>query len=78
LQLLVHTLRALEQAAVVLCDRGFRRTSWLRHLLELRQAFVVRLVSDVLIDRGASGGRSLCHWHLALGQAVDLGWVLLR
>jgi hypothetical protein len=78
LQLLVHTLRALDQAAVVLWDRGFRRTSWLRHLLELRQAFVVRLVPNILVCQGSSGGRPLCHWHLAPGQAVDLGWVLLR
>ena len=78
LQLLVHTLRALEQAAVLLCDRGFRRTSWLRHLQELRQAFVVRLVADVLVHRGACGGRPLRHWHLMPGQTVDLGWVLLR
>jgi hypothetical protein len=78
LQLLVHTLRSLEQAAVLLCDRGFRRTSWLRHCQELHQAFVVRLVSDVLVHRGGRGGRPLRHWHLALGQAVDLGRVLLR
>jgi hypothetical protein len=49
LPLLAHPWRALQQAAVVLCDRGFRRTSWLRPLLELRQAFVVRLIPDVLI-----------------------------
>jgi hypothetical protein len=75
---LVHTLHAREQAAVLLCDRGFRRTSWWRHLQELRQAFIVQLVSDVLIHRGTSGGRSLRHWHLAPGQAVDLGSILLR
>jgi hypothetical protein len=78
LRLLVHTLEALAQAAVVLCDRGFRRTSWLRHLLELRQALVVRLVPDVMVYRGAGGSRPLRHWHLAPGQAVDLGWVLRR
>jgi hypothetical protein len=78
LQLLVHTLRALDQASVVLCDRGFHHTNWLRHLLELRQAFVVHLVPVILISRGSSGGRPLCHWHPAPGQAVDLGWVLRR
>jgi hypothetical protein len=77
-QLLVHTLRAFEQAAVVLCDRGFRCTSWLGHLLELHQTFVVRLVPHILVYRSSSGGRPLCHWHLAPGQAVDLGGVLLR
>jgi Transposase DDE domain len=78
LQLLVYTLRALEQAAVLLCDRGFRRTSWLRHLQELPQAFVVRLVSDVMVDTGSEGSRLLRAWHLAPGQAVDLGPVWLR
>jgi hypothetical protein len=78
LQLLVHTLRAVDQTAVLLCDRGFRRTSWLHHLQELRQAFVVRLVSDVLAYRGSREGRALRHWHLQPGQAIDLGWVLLR
>jgi hypothetical protein len=78
LQLLVHTLHALEQSDVLLCDRGCRGTSWLRHCKELRQAFVVRLVADVLIHRGTSGGRALRHWHVAPGQAVDLGSILLR
>jgi hypothetical protein len=63
---------------VVLCDRGFRRISWLRHLLELRQAFVVRLVLNGMVYRGAGGGRPLRHWHLAPGRAVDLSWVLRR
>jgi hypothetical protein len=75
---LVHTLRTLEQAAVLLCDRGFRRTSWLRHCQELHQAFVVRLVADVLVHRCGRAGRPLRHWHLAPGQAVDLGFILLR
>lgn len=78
LQLLVHTLRTLNQAAVVLCDRGFRRTSWLRHCQELRQSFVVRLIPDVLVHRGPGDRRPLRAWHLGSGQAVDLGWVLLR
>jgi hypothetical protein len=78
LQLLVHTLRALDQAAVVVCDRGFRRVSWLRHCQELRQAFVVRLVSEVMVETGTKGRRLLRAWHLQPGQAVDLGGVSLR
>jgi hypothetical protein len=78
LPLLVHTLRPLEPAAVLLCARGFRRMRWRRHGQELPQAFVVRLVSDVLVHRGGSDGRPLRHWHLAPGQAVDRGTVLLR
>jgi hypothetical protein len=78
LPLLVHTLHALGQAAVLLGDRGFRRTSWLRHGQELRQAFVVRLIPDVMVDTGTCGSRLLRAWHVQPGQAVDLGWVLRR
>jgi Transposase DDE domain len=78
LRLLVHTLRTVEQAAVVLCDRGFRRVRWLAHLQELRQAFVVRLVPDVMVTTGSRGARLLRAWHLHPGQAVDLGMVHLR
>jgi hypothetical protein len=51
-----------------ICARGFRRTSWLRHLLELRQAFVVRLIPDVLIYHGSSAGPPLRDWQLPPGQ----------
>jgi hypothetical protein len=78
LRLLVHTLRTAEQAAVVLCDRGFRRVRWLEHLQELRQAFVVRLVPDVMVTTGSRDRRLLRAWHLQPGQAVDLGVVPLR
>jgi rhodanese-related sulfurtransferase len=78
LRLLVHTLRPVEQTAVVLCDRGFRRVRWLAHLQELRQAFVVRLVPDVIVITGSGGGRLLRAWHLQPGQAQDLGMVHLR
>jgi Transposase DDE domain len=78
LRLLVHTLRRVEQAAVVLCDRGFRRVRWLEHLQELRHAFVVRLVPDVMVTTGSRGARLLRAWHLQPGQAVDLGMVHLR
>lgn len=37
--------------------RGFRRVSWLLHCQELRQAFVVRLVSDLMVDTGTTGRR---------------------
>jgi hypothetical protein len=75
LQLLVHTLRTLEQAAVVLGDRGVRRVSWLGHLQALRQALVVRLRPDVLVFHGSRGGQPWRDWHLQPGHAVDLGWV---
>jgi hypothetical protein len=78
LRLLVHTLRALDQAAVGLCDRGFHWVSWVSRLLELQQPFVVRLVADLLVSPGTGRGRCLRAGALAPGQAVDLGWVWLR
>jgi hypothetical protein len=47
-------------------------------LLELRQAFVVRLVPDVMVTTGSHGARLLRPWHLYPGHAVDLGVVHLR
>ena len=63
---------------MVLCDRGFHRVSWLKLLLDLKQPFVVRLVADIMVYPGTHGGRLLRRWPLRPGQAVDLGWVLLR
>jgi hypothetical protein len=68
-RLLVHTWRTVEQAAVVRCDRGFHR---------VRQAFVVRLVADVMVTTGSRGARLLRAWPLQSGQAVDLGGVHRR
>ena len=68
----------LAHVAVLLGNRGSRRTSGLRHRLELRRSSMVRMVPDSLVDHGSSGGRSLRHGQLAPGHAVDLGWVLLR
>jgi Transposase DDE domain len=78
LQLLVHSLCETGQRAVVLCDRGFRRASWLQRLQDLPQPFVVRLIPDVMVYRGSCSGRRLRGWHLRPGQAVDLGLVRVR
>jgi len=78
LRLLVSTLRELELVAIFLCDRGFRRVSWIKLLKEeLEQHFVVRLIPDVMVHKGGIC-RSLRNWHLKMGQAVDLGEVWLR
>ncbi len=77
LRLLVSTLIELELVAVFLCDRGFRRVSWIKLLKELEQHFVVRLIPDVMVHKGGIC-RSLRNWHLKMGQAVDLGEVWLR
>jgi hypothetical protein len=63
---------------VVCCDRGLRRVRWLEHLQERRHAFVVRLMSDVMVTTGSRGARRLRAWRLHLGQAVELGMVSPR
>jgi hypothetical protein len=63
LRRLVPSLHAVEQAAGVRCDRGFRRVRWLAHRQELRQAFVVRLVPAVLGTTGSRDSRLLRAWH---------------
>ena len=75
---LVDTLRQINQEAILLCDRGFRRASWLKLLGELGQPFVVRIASNVLVHRGTEAPRLLSSWPLAPGQVVDLGYVTLR
>jgi len=78
LRRLVYTLKEAGIKVIFLCDRGFRRVSWIRLLLELQQLFIVRIVPDVLIYKGNKKGQSLRSCHLAPGQAVDLGWVWVR
>src|SRR5262249_40662761 len=50
LRLLADILGAAEARAVLLFDRGFRRASLLRLLLQLQIGFVVRLMDDVLVE----------------------------
>ena len=78
LRRLVPSLHAVEQAAGVRCDRGFRRVRGLEHLQERRHAFVVRLGPDVPVTTGSRGARLRRAWHRPPGQAVDLGMVHLR
>lgn len=77
LRLLVSTLTELGVVAIFLCDRGFRRVSWIRLIKELKQHFVVRLIPDVMVHKRGDC-RRLRQWHLGMGQAVDLGVVWLR
>ena len=50
LRLCVERLKNAKVKAVWLCDRGFRRVAWLLALKQLKQDFVVRLQSDVLVE----------------------------
>ncbi len=77
LESLVLTLREIGLVGIFLCDRGFRRVSWINLIKELKQHFVVRLIGDVMVHkRGIC--RRLRDWHLGVGQALDLGEVWLR
>jgi len=71
----------LDQARVTACflaDRGFRRTSFVKLLLEQSaQTFLIRLADRVMVENKA-GKRLLREMGLQPGQAMDLGWVKLR
>ncbi len=64
---------------VILTDRGFRRVSWVKLLLECQLDFVARLMTDVLVRCGAAeNSRPLRSFVLQPGEMVDLGAVELR
>ena len=64
-------------AMTVVCDRGFRRVSLLRLLEQHQLSFVVRLMSDVMVQHQ---GRSVALTDIAMprGRIMDLGVVELR
>jgi hypothetical protein len=64
--------------ATILCDRGFRRASWIALLQELKLDFVVRLMSDVYVQLASGERVALQDILLTPGQCVDLGAVALR
>lgn len=77
LRLTVDRLRAAGVSAVWLCDRGFHRVAWLKRLLELDQAFVVRLTRDVTVHL-PEGARLLKQLPVGEGQRRDFGFVAVR
>ena len=77
LRLVTDRLRACGAEARWLCDRGFHRAAWLRRLIELEQAFVVRLQRDVTVHL-AEGPRLLKGLELKPGERRDFGFVCLR
>lgn len=76
-RLLARGLREAGVQATLLCDRGFRRLSWLKLLDDLRLSFVVRLVSDVTVEHEGQQ-RTLREIPLRRRRIVDLGQVPLR
>lgn len=59
------------------CDRGFRRASSLKLLLDQQLDFVVRLKADVCVEYRKRKHR-LDRLRLQPGAAMDLGFVPLR
>jgi hypothetical protein len=78
LRQLAAVIHVAKVEATILCDRGFRRTSWLNLLSTLRLHFVVRLMSDVHVEIEAGMRQRLADILLVPGQILDLGVVALR
>jgi hypothetical protein len=78
LRLLAEATRRAAVRAIVLCDRGFRRVSWLALLQNLRLGFVVRLMTDVFVEIEPGVRIPLGNILLTQGKLVDLGFVPLR
>jgi len=81
LRTLSSLLKKCGLKAIILCDRGFRRVTWLALLQRLELSFVVRLMDDVLVEREGDKRfrkRALSKMGLQPGQAIDLGRVALR
>ncbi len=78
LEMLTMTLREAGAVACFLADRGFRRTSFIKLLLQQTgHTFLVRLAENVKVQH-RRGAKTLRKWGLQPGRALDLGWVDLR
>lgn len=78
LNMLAMVVKELGLKVVILCDRGFRRVSWLKLLQDRNLDFVVRLQQDVYARVPEAGPRLLSRMGLAPGRVMDLKWVQLR
>jgi hypothetical protein len=78
LRVLADCLTRAEVSATILCDRGFRRASWIELLQTLSLGFVVRLMDDVSVETPSGMPVLLKDILLTRGKIVDLGVVRLR
>jgi len=78
LRLLAQAIRDAGAKAIILCDRGFRRVSWVELLQQLRLGFVVRLMDDVQVELEPGTKVALSHVLLRHGRVLDLGVVPMR
>jgi hypothetical protein len=77
MRILSHCLKSAGVEAIMLCDRGFRRVSWIKLMQKLKQRFVVRLQSDVTVTYQGQK-MVLKNVPLPRGKAMSLGVVPLR
>jgi hypothetical protein len=77
LRLLSAALKQAKIGATILCDRGFRRVSWLKLIDTHGLRFVVRLMDDVHVEINGQK-RPLSSVSLDPGKVLDLGSVALR
>ena len=77
LRVLADALKRAEVTATILCDRGFRRVTWISLLQKLRLGFVVRLMDDVCAEF-ENQVIPLAKIPLPRGKVLDLGVVPLR
>lgn len=79
LRVLADMLKHAGVQATILCDRGFRRVSWIDLLQRLALGFVIRLKADVSVTyRGTMTTLERLAATLPRGKVVDLGIVPLR
>lgn len=70
---LAKVARDAKTTLVILCDRGFRRASWLHLMNRLDQSFVVRLMDDVTFHGPSGQSRVLSSIAVPPKQRLDLG-----
>ena len=78
LRLLADLAQRERVELTVLCDRGFRRITWLKVLQDLRLRFVVRLMGYVTVTFPSGDSCKLHEVALLRGKPRDLGVVQLR
>jgi hypothetical protein len=78
LRVLAWAIQQAEAKAIILCDRGFRRVSWIELLQKLHLGFVVRLKDDVHVQLATGLLVPLHDVLLTQGRMLDLGVVPIR
>jgi len=78
LRLVAWAVKDAAAKAMVLCDRGFRRVSWVQLLQTLHMGFVVRLKDDVQVEIAPGLLVPLSDVLVTEGRVLDLGVVRLR